>query len=131
MSFDQSNEIMSLYIDSAKTFIQLSSGAIVLSVTFVEKLSGSRALKKRNLLLIASWALFLAAIGFGALYQYCAIKFLDSQSDFPGSPGIMPEIFLRNPGKFYAGMVFSFYAGAILFVTHAILRLRKLHEERT
>ena len=130
MSFDQTKEIMSLYIDSAKTFIQLSSGAIALSVAFVEKLSGSRALKERNTALVGSWVMFLLAIGFGALYQYFAIKLLDSRSDFPGTPGLMPEFLQRSPGKLYAGMVFSFYGGAVLLVAHAFSRLRKLYEKK-
>ena len=124
MSFNQTKEIIVLYIDSSKTFIQLSSGAIVLSVAFVEKVSGPRALKQRNFALIASWALFLVSIGFGVLYQYCAIKLLDSRSDYPGAKGLLPEMLLENPGWLYAGMIFSFYSAAICFVGHAVWRLR-------
>ncbi len=131
MSFEQTKEIITLYIDSASTLIQLSCGAIAFSVAFSEKLSGAHALKEKNYALVSSWILFLLAIGFGAFYQYCAIKLLDSRTDNPGSSGLVPAVFLRSPGKIYAAMMFSFFGGAVLFVVHALIRLRKVYYRKT
>lgn len=123
MSFKQDEVIMKLFIENAKTYIQLSTGALVLSITFIEKVLGEIAPIERDFLLIASWAAFLFAVGSGAFYQYLAVKYLDSISDDPGAKGIFPKRLIQDPGKIYGMMILAFYAGAILFTIAAVKRM--------
>ena len=50
-----------LYPDNAKPYIQLSTGALLLSVTFSESLSGQPAVQVRKLYLWISWLGWLGA----------------------------------------------------------------------
>lgn len=73
---EMAKTIMPLYIDTAKTFGQLSVGALVLSVAFREKILGEKGRKSVTLMLVGSWFFFLVSIGTSALYQYVAVKFI-------------------------------------------------------
>ncbi|HVV51984.1 MAG TPA: hypothetical protein VHO06_20105 [Polyangia bacterium] len=71
---------MSMYIDNAKTYMQLGGAALALSITFVRDVVGTpkdAAVSFKGWsggLLVASWTGFLAAICAGALYQFLAVK---------------------------------------------------------
>jgi hypothetical protein len=82
--FEVNQIIMPLYMDSAQMYLQLSIGALALTIIFKEKILGEKNGIKVELYLIVSWLLFLLTIGFSAFYQYLAVKFLDSVSDVPG-----------------------------------------------
>jgi hypothetical protein len=122
--FSQDESIMKLFIDNAKTYIQLSTGALVLSITFIEKVikpEGNSEITK-DLFLILSWLAFLIAIGFGAFYQYLAVKYLEFMSSSGGAEIKLPK-WLTDPGRIYFIMMLAFYLGAILFMVSAIRRM--------
>ncbi|MCK4622066.1 MAG: hypothetical protein KAT62_07600 [Desulfuromonadales bacterium] len=100
--FEVNQVIMPLYIDSAQMYLQLSIGALALTIIFKEKILGEKNGIKVELYLIVSWFLFLLTIGSSAFYQYLAVKFLDSVSDVPGRIQYF-ESLVRAPGKIYAG----------------------------
>src|ERR1041385_6062478 len=85
--FDRECRIMGMFIDNAKTYVQLSTGALLLSVTFMREIL---AIPKETRLpfdcrLILTWAGFLAAVMCGTYYQYLAVKFLEEKSGVPRS----------------------------------------------
>jgi hypothetical protein len=123
--FERQKVVIELFIEGAKTYVQLSTLALVLSVTFIEKVLGEHGRIKVDRFLISSWVAFLVAIGAGAAYQYAAVKFLDWKSGFAGTPGLVPVAVLHRPGFLYGTMLVSFYVGAILFTIGAIKRLRQ------
>jgi hypothetical protein len=53
--------IVSLYIDNAKTYIQLSTGALVLSVALIRGLSGSDSLPMEPLFVV-TWVCWLISM---------------------------------------------------------------------
>ena len=73
-------EIIPLYIDTAKSFLNVSSAALGLTIVFREKVVGVQLNSKVGLLMISSWLFYLLTIGASVLYQYLAVKFLDSVS---------------------------------------------------
>jgi hypothetical protein len=119
--FGQDETIMKLFIDNAKTYIQLSTGALVFSVTFIEKVikPDANAQITKDLFLVLSWLAFLVAIGFGAFYQYLAVKYLEFMSSSGGEDIKLPK-WLTDPGRIYFVMMAAFYLGAILFTVMAI-----------
>ena len=111
-----------MYIDSAQLYLQLSIGAIGLSVAFKEKILGEGAKKSISLSLAASWLFFLATVGLSAFYQYLAVKFLDTELD----PSVVPKYFtslVKEPGHVYGYMLFAFFTGAVLLVLSSALEL--------
>lgn len=111
-------DIMPLYIDTAKTYMNLSAGALALTITFREKVIGSNPGDDVGRFMIASWVFFLLAIGSSSAYQYFAVKFLDSISCSPGSIQIFEHL-VRNPGNVYFVMLLMFCLGAIFLVISA------------
>jgi hypothetical protein len=113
---------MPLYMDSAQMYLQLSIGALALTIIFKEKILGEKNGINVELYLIVSWLLFLLTIGFSAFYQYLAVKFLDSVSDVPGKIQYF-ESLVRAPGKIYGLMLLSFFSAAVLFVLNALKQI--------
>jgi hypothetical protein len=121
MNFDQEKSIITLYINSAQTYITLSAGVLALSMTFIDKVLGKPATIAntaripptcyQKALLFSSWLAFVLVIGIGALYQYLAIKYLDAMSDDPGEKGVMPQWLIDEPGRVYWLMVALFLMG--------------------
>jgi hypothetical protein len=122
--FNQEESIMKLFIDNAKTYIQLSTGALVLSITFIKEVinSNQKPVMLKDSLLILSWLMYLIAIGFGSYYQYLAVKHLEFMSENSGTKIPLPEL-LTDPGTIYFIMMVAFYLGAILFTATAIRRM--------
>src|SRR5690242_19668596 len=77
--FENEHKVMSMFTDNAKTYVQLSSGALAFSITFVHEVLGIP--KDQPVTLdrwtMASWIAFLVAIGAGSFYQYLAVKYLE------------------------------------------------------
>ncbi len=126
------HRIVSLFIDNAKTYIQLSTGALVLSVTFIEK-AGNNNSFPINGFIVASWFFWLVSILIGALYQYVAIKYLETMEndhDFLFYDRewkiIIPKVILNNPYSLYAVMVLFFYIGAVSFAISAMEDLKEV-----
>lgn len=119
-----------LYTDNAKTYIQLSTGALLLSVTFSESLSGQPAIPVRELYLWISWLGWLGAILAGVTYQYCAAKYLEAIETLNGSllyerhkPLIIWRYWVRRPYQLYASVLGFFYGGTAWFALAAAFRL--------
>ena len=79
-------DLIKACIETTRTFLQLSSAGLVVPLAFRAQLAGlvqipSEAKTPTLLLVSASWLCLLLAIGFGALYQYVAIKFVERQAD--------------------------------------------------
>jgi len=123
MRYIVNKEIIPLYLDSAKTFMSLSSAALGLTIVFREKVIGSKPGTRVSNLMVASWLLFLLTIGSSAFYQYLGVKFLDSISCFPGTIQLF-ESLVRNPGRIYGCMLVFFFVGATLLVLAAWRQLR-------
>jgi len=120
----QNKEIMSLYMDTAKSFINISSAALGLTVIFREKISGLSPGVYVNRFMIASWVCFLGAICCGVFYQYMAVNFLDFYSLEPGSIYFF-NFFIKNPGYIYGAMLIFFILASILLVLAAWKQLPK------
>jgi len=113
---------MSLYIDSAQIYLELSIGALALSIIFKEKIIGESGPVKVSIILALSWLLYLLTIGASAFYQYLAVKFLDSISPYPG-PIQYFEALVRSPGKVYGAMLVFFFTASILLVASSAMQL--------
>ena len=100
--------VMPAYMDGAKTFIQLSIGAIALSVAFKEKIFGNRAGFVTPLLAVG-WILLLIATGAGAFYFWIGARVMNMWET--GVP--MPPI---DGAWVYGTMLVTFYAGSVLLV---------------
>jgi hypothetical protein len=120
-------EIMKLYLDGTKSFVQLSSAGlalpIVLSSKVIDLFRTSGHFNHLSLTFVCiSWACFLTSIGAGALYQYVAVKFLeyegDKQTYVPGT--IQWLVKGLGPGVAYGAMVVAFYGGAISVVIYSL-----------
>jgi hypothetical protein len=111
--FEHERAVMGLFIDNAKTYMQLSTGLLAFSVTFSEK-----ALGDLRWFTVSSWVLLLIAVGSGAVYQYLAVHFVQSKSTLikRSHEGIMPKWLVQHPWPLYGVMLFSFFIGAILFI---------------
>jgi hypothetical protein len=129
LKLEKERIIVSLYIDNAKTYIQLSTGALVLSVAFIRGLSGSNNLPMEPLFFV-TWVCWLIAILAGVTYQYSAVKYLEileSHHDFLYFKRdwriYVPESLPHSPYRIYGLMMGSFYLGTILFTVAAIIEM--------
>ncbi len=113
VQFDEAAILMGMYIDSAKTYLQLSTFALGFSLAVLEKLRVKKHAARRDSLLILSWLGFMLTVGLSSFYQYLAVKFLDQKSSNPGSLGLIPVGWVSAPGYFYAAMLVSFYIGVL------------------
>jgi len=121
-------EITKLYIDSAKSFVQLSSAGLALPVVLSSKILGLfRSTQQFNHFSLAficlSWGCFLVAIGAGVLYQYAAVKFLEYEAD---NETYVPRALQslvndRGPGVAFGVMTVAFYAGAVSVVIYSLI----------
>ncbi len=93
---EEERKIMEGYIDTAKTYTQLSLGALVLSITFIEKVLGLSGKISVHYMLMVSWFFWLLAALAGAFYQYLAVRFLENLGEHFGiikRGGSSPSIF--------------------------------------
>jgi hypothetical protein len=120
--FEVDSVIIPLYITSAQVFLQLSIGALALSIAFREKVLGEKGAISIEILLVSSWLCYLLTIGASAFYQYLAIKFLDSVSDHPANIYYF-EPLVREPSKVYGIMLVFFFLGSVLLVVSSAKQL--------
>jgi hypothetical protein len=117
--------VMELFIANAKTYSQLSSGALLLTVAFAREVL---AVKKDlpiplDWTLVATWIFFLVATLAGATYQYLAVRFLEAKAKVPiHHQHDWPWSIRNNPWIIYSVMMFAFYLGALFFTITAIRR---------
>lgn len=101
-----------LFIESAKTFVQLSTGALVFSITFYREVLGGGNYEP----LKWSWISLLLSIVSGALYQYVAVKSI---------LGELHGVFHWTPEVLFVSMLLWFHAGVGLFCVVALRRLKR------
>jgi hypothetical protein len=121
VTFDRQEKVMSMYSDNAKTYIQLSGAALVLTLTFADKILHIPATANiANRWTITVWCCFLITIVAGAFYQFLAVKLLDGLLDWDYDK----TWDWLEPGYVYGIMLTAFYAGTIIFTVYAIVSLR-------
>ena len=121
-----------LFIDIAKTHIQLATGALLLSVTFSKGLTGDSGNPFKELSLLIPWLCWLMTILIGAIYQYCAAKFLQNlewkngtQTEERDKSLPIFDKFVERPWKLYVVFLSFFYGGIIWFAIAAVYQLVK------
>ena len=99
--FEKEYKVIGVFIENAKTYIQLSASALLLTVTFLREIVGIPKEQKlpRDSWLMLSWWSFLVAIVLGALYQYYAAKFLEWKSGVPRSHRIGQNGWFATHGR--------------------------------
>lgn len=116
---DFAKEVMPLYIESAKSYAQLSAAALALTIIFKEKVMGESGRMRVNILMVSSWFFFLLSIGASAYYQWVAIRLIEHYRNLAaGYDGLyFPlTIWWLWPAYAYGLMVFCFFAGATLLM---------------
>jgi hypothetical protein len=128
-------ELMKAYVDTAKSFVQLSSAGLALPLVFSSQLLGlfGRTTSQSGAVtplsegvriwVIASWACFLITIGAGTFYQYAAIKSAEEEIDPSGVyiTKILRPLITTGPGLAYGVMVIFFYLGAVSVIVYSAL----------
>jgi hypothetical protein len=127
-ALEQERKTMTAYSETAKTYGQLSLGALVLSVTFVEKVAASTMNKETSPWLYAAWCLWLISALAGAAYQYLAVRFVEARGEEWGllsrSGHCQAFRYLANhPWLVYGCMLFAFAFGSVCFVAFGIGQL--------
>jgi hypothetical protein len=124
-AFEDERKIMVAYSDTAKTYSQLSLGALVLSITFIEKVVAATVPNVASSWLYAAWCNSLVAALSGAFYQYLAVRFLELRGEDwgvlkrSGHPQAL-EWLARHPWPAYTAMLLAFAVGSISFVVFGI-----------
>ena len=117
-------KIMDLFSQTAKIYTNISVAALMLPITFIRQVLGigEKDPIKASLdyYMICSWGFFLLAIGSGLLYQYLAVKFIESKMEKKQNV----SWFVANPGYIYGIMLGAFFIGALLFTLGAYHRLK-------
>jgi hypothetical protein len=108
-------EMMAMYLDTAKTYMNLSMAALALTIVFREKIVAARPGSRVSTLMLASWLLFLLSIGGSAFYQYLGAKVVSVASCLLGYTA-WPEGMISALGYIYALMLGSFFGGALLLI---------------
>ena len=129
---DGEHRAVALFSDNAKTYIQVATGALLLSVTFSQGVTGKAGVPLENAYLWISWLGWLATILLGVTYQYCASKYLEALEGQNGSlyyERAKPFVWLRGavdePYKLYGLMMVCFYVATIWFVAVALFELTR------
>jgi len=122
--FARETKLMGLFIENAGTYTKLSSAALLLTVTFLEKVAGvPKGDFPKSATLIICWICFLFAILAGVTYQYFAVKFLEWRSGILRKHKNFCEYLVCHPWPVYAVMLAAFYGGAVFFTVFAIQRI--------
>ncbi len=119
-------ELIKAYIDSAKSFVQLSSAGLLVPVALKSNVfgifqKGEQYSTFELTFACLSWLFFLVAIGAGVLYQYVAIKFVEYRNEKKKTyvPRLLESLVKgRGPGVAYGVMLGSFYGGAVILVLY-------------
>ena len=124
---EEEHKIMAGYIDTAKTFTQLSIGALVLSITFMEKFLGMSGNQTSiPVLLLLAWVFWLFAAIAGAFYQYRAIKWLETlgiEFNLINERHHVADLLKVYPYIVYGFLLISFSLGTILFAIFGAMKI--------
>ncbi|WP_148041817.1 hypothetical protein [Hanamia caeni] len=123
---EEEHKIMAGYMDTAKTFTQLSIGALILSITFLEKILGITGKISVPYLLLFAWLFWLLAALAGAFYQYRAIKWLEGM--VINYNIIQKRHHAIDPLKIYPYQVYGFllvcfFLGTIFFAIFGAMKI--------
>jgi hypothetical protein len=117
--YERECQIVGLYIDSAKSYSQLSTGALALAAVF-----GSRTLNEFGVGLLVACVCFLIAALSGGAYQSLAVGRLEMLSGLAierNRP--LPRSWNDNAYVFYNILVAAFHIGAITLGVAAVAQL--------
>src|SRR5262245_1679915 len=130
----EEREVCSSYIASAKTYAQLSTAALVLSVAFARDLLGDQngvLLADRRML--AAWVLWLLAVFCSGAYEYIVIKYLEAIADEQNLLyykrnwfTLVPKKLADNPFWLFGAMLVFFNGGLLVFTWVAVSRLLRV-----
>lgn len=124
---EEEHKIIEGYMDTAKTFTQLSIGSLVLSITFLEKILGMSGKISVHYMILLAWIFWILAALAGAFYQYRAIKWLEGlaiqskiirEQNHAGDP-------LKSfyPYQVYGFLLFSFFLGTVFFAVFGAMKI--------
>ena len=116
------SDVQALFIDNAKMYASLSTGAVVLSIAFVRDVLGvpkDRPIP-RNGWLISSWICFGLTILASTLYQYLLAKHLQDNTFLESIVSVTFP---------FGIMMASFYLGAFCFAVMAVTKTFVLPRE--
>jgi hypothetical protein len=125
-NFDNQHKVQEMFTENAKTYIQLSSAALLLCSKFLQEVLGFGVGKPSpppDIWLKLTWGAFLLTIVAGAFYQYLAVKYLEIRAKHCSFH--LWDWLARRCGWVYGLMLSSFYSGAGLFVYMALQRLNE------
>lgn len=127
LALEEERKIMLAYCDTAKTYSQLGLGALVLSITFFEKVTKTAV--SVDAPLIVAWVGWLVCAVAGALYQYLAVRYLEKRGEEwgvlqrAGHPQLSQWL-ADNPWLAYAVMLGAFGVGSAAFMIVGFHHLR-------
>ena len=114
---------MQLYIEASKTFMTLSSGALALSVIFIEDVLGE-TMEKPSGFLIIFWVFMCATIVLNAIYQYLAVKLIEARYGVAFIiEDAVPDLLRYCPGIAFGSGLICFILGIVFFTAFAIIEL--------
>ncbi len=128
-ALEEERKVMAAYSDTAKTYSQLSLGALVLSITFLEKVARVEVSEAVNVLLLIAWCGWLLSALSGAFYQYLAVRFVETRGEDWGvlarSGHTQWFLYLaHHPWPAYALMLAAFAVGSVAFAVVGLQHLR-------
>lgn len=120
-NFEREYQIVGMYIDSAKSYAQLSTGALALVAVF----GPMKLLELDDVRLLAGCVCFLVAALAGGAYQSLAVGRLERLSGLPVDRcRPLLRSWQENAYVFYHILVIAFHTGAIMFAVVAIVQLK-------
>lgn len=128
-AFENERKMMAAYVDAARTYSQLSLGALVLSVTFLEKFTATPDTRALAPWLVTAWICWLISTLSGAFYQYLAARFLEARGEHWGvlARGGHTQWFRQlasHPWPVYGVMLVTFALGSVSFVVYGMQAAR-------
>ena len=112
---EEEHKIIGGFMETAKTFTQISIGALVLSITFLEKILGQTEKIEVSFMLLLAWIFWILAALSGVFYQYRAIKWLEWLA--LDSKIIYEHNHVGDPVKVYPYQVYGFLLVCFLLGT--------------
>jgi hypothetical protein len=120
-NFDRECKIVGLYIDSAKSYAQLATGALALAAVFATHLFEGWI--NANVGLIVACMCFLIAVLSSGAYQSLAVGRLEELSELPVDRTRLLKSWYDNAYVAYNVMMWSFHAGVLTLAVVAIIRM--------
>jgi hypothetical protein len=123
--FSANHKMTTMFCANAKTYIQLSGIALVLTLTFAREILHMQS-NLVDVWLILMWSCFLLTVVSGALYQYLAAQSLERYFVWH-TPHVWDWL---PPGLVYGIMLIAFYGGAFILTIYAIVGLTHLPQTK-